>query len=131
MEKFKEAYNAGLANGLGNLVSRVMKMAADNGVDAGPRKDEAVAKFEDFNIKSVCDSIWSLIQETDRFIQNEEPFKTIKTDLRKGKEQIGFLAGEVYRIARMLEPIMPATAETIKKLVESKEMPKTPLFVRK
>jgi methionyl-tRNA synthetase len=30
MEKFKESYNANLANGLGNLVSRIMKMAQDN-----------------------------------------------------------------------------------------------------
>ena len=29
-EKFKEAYNANLANGLGNLVSRVMKMSEKN-----------------------------------------------------------------------------------------------------
>ncbi len=30
MAKFKETYNAGLANGIGNLTSRIMKMAADN-----------------------------------------------------------------------------------------------------
>src|SRR6185503_18100280 len=30
MERFKDAYNAGLANGLGNLTSRIMKMAQDN-----------------------------------------------------------------------------------------------------
>jgi methionyl-tRNA synthetase len=30
MERFKDAYNANLANGLGNLVSRVMKMAEGN-----------------------------------------------------------------------------------------------------
>ena len=30
LEKFKKAYNANLANGLGNLVSRVMKMAEGN-----------------------------------------------------------------------------------------------------
>ena len=29
-QKFKDAYNANLANGLGNLVSRIMKMAEDN-----------------------------------------------------------------------------------------------------
>jgi len=27
MEKFKESYNANLANGIGNLTSRIMKMA--------------------------------------------------------------------------------------------------------
>jgi methionyl-tRNA synthetase len=42
MEKFKEAYNAGLANGLGNLVSRVMKMAEKSGVVA---RNEDVALF--------------------------------------------------------------------------------------
>ncbi len=30
IERFKTAYNSGLANGLGNLVSRVMKMASDH-----------------------------------------------------------------------------------------------------
>ena len=30
MELIKQSYNAHLANGLGNLVSRVMKMAQDN-----------------------------------------------------------------------------------------------------
>jgi methionyl-tRNA synthetase len=32
MDKFKDAYNAHLANGLGNLVSRVMKMAEANSI---------------------------------------------------------------------------------------------------
>ena len=32
LERFKEAYNSGLANGLGNLVSRVMTMAVNYGV---------------------------------------------------------------------------------------------------
>ena len=27
MERFKEAYNSGLANGLGNLTARILKMA--------------------------------------------------------------------------------------------------------
>ncbi|NJO55898.1 MAG: class I tRNA ligase family protein, partial [Rhodospirillales bacterium] len=30
LEKFKESYNANLANGIGNLTSRIMKMAEDN-----------------------------------------------------------------------------------------------------
>src|SRR3989338_6974971 len=32
MERFKDAYNANLANGLGNLVSRIMTMASTHGV---------------------------------------------------------------------------------------------------
>jgi methionyl-tRNA synthetase len=35
-EKFVETYNAGLANGIGNLTSRIMKMAISNSVQPSP-----------------------------------------------------------------------------------------------
>jgi len=66
--------------------------------------------LEGYNLKAACDSIWEIIQKADKFVQEKEPFKTVKSDPGKGKEQIKFLGGEVYRVAKMLEPVMPATA---------------------
>lgn len=46
IERFKESYNSGLANGLGNLVSRVMKMAEDNIEKLKEEKIERLEKEE-------------------------------------------------------------------------------------
>lgn len=136
-EKFKEAYNANLANGLGNLTSRSLKMIADNevkidwqSVDAVPGGDYASA-LDVFNIKLACDEIWKVIGTTDKLIQDQQPFKLVKTDPEKGKQIIHTLGIELYKIAIMLEPVMPSTAETIKELIKAGKTPEQPLFMRK
>lgn len=136
-EKFKDAYNANLANGLGNLASRTLKMVADNGVTIDwvsveeINNDAYAAALDSFNIKLACDEIWKQIQHTDKLIQDGQPFKVVKTDPEKGKEMIQVLGKELYRIARMLEPILPTTSETIKKLIKEGRTPELPLFMRK
>lgn len=140
MEKFKEAYNAHLANGLGNLVSRVMKMVVDNDVEI-PYKDikieseaeytKYVESLENFEINKACDVIWSIVQKADKRIQEEQPFKLIKTDNKKGKDIISSLGIELYKIAILLKPILPSTSENIVSIITSRTMPTSPLFIRK
>ena len=132
LERFKAAYNANLANGLGNLVSRVMKMAIQNNVvTTSSNQSEACPHIRDFNIKEYCDSIWNEIQQADKKIQEEQPFKVVKSDPEKGKAQIQELVQRIYRIGLMLNPIMPETAQTIQALVRENKMPDKPLFLRK
>ena len=137
MEMFKDAYNANLANGLGNLVSRIMKMVSDNGVKIDWESVTILTEvqyqksLDAYNIKDACDVVWKHIQETDRHIQEDEPFKLVKIDPVKGKETISMLGKELYRIALLLQPILPATAEKILDLVKSSNMPEAPLFIRK
>lgn len=136
MEKFKEAYNAGLANGVGNLTSRIMKMAADNldgPVEVPPDTipDEFKTAIENYNIQAACNVIWKHIAEADGIIQSKAPFKLIKTDKDAGVAIIKDLCVRLYTIGRMLDPIMPKTSETIKSLVEMNKMPAGPLFIRK
>lgn len=38
---------------------------------------------------------------------------------------------ELYDIARMLNPIMPETNTTLKKLIKENKKPEAPLFLRK
>lgn len=137
MDKFKEAYNAHLANGLGNLVSRVMKMAETNKVSldekAAPVLDiqKHAELYASFEINKVCDDIWSRIQETDKFIQEYQPFKTVKTDAEKGKQQISFCLASIWHIAHALEAIIPETSKIILEGVKNGKMPEKPLFMRK
>ena len=138
LEKFKESYNANLANGLGNLVSRIMKMAETN-LDTAqvvsstkifpyPEFGEYVNKFE---IKKAADLIWTDISALDLLIQTEVPFKVIKVDLERGKKIISDLVISLYRIAIMLQPILPETSAKIIELIKANKSPEAPLFARK
>ena len=138
MEKFRDVYNANLANGLGNLVSRVVKMAETNNVKLdGAKKisaDDLVAlsadAYEKYEFNKVCDEIWKKIAAADKFIQENEPFKKVKVDAAAGKADISYLLGEVAGIGAMLSPIMPETSEKIAAAVRETAIA-TPLFMRK
>jgi len=147
IDKFKEAYNAHLANGLGNLVSRVMKMATANGIalydGESPRSDfkgtdEGAAairgyeeSFSGFDLQSASNVIWNLISKADSIIQERQPFKKIKVDRADAEKDILELLGRLEFIAKSLLPIMPETARKIIGLVRNNEMPESPLFARK
>ncbi|KKU26986.1 MAG: Methionine-tRNA ligase [Candidatus Magasanikbacteria bacterium GW2011_GWA2_46_17] len=136
MERFKEAYNANLANGLGNLTSRVMKMAESNLSEPVSIPENTIpinftVAMDRYNIQEATDIVWSKISEMDERIQKTEPFKLVKTDRKKAEEIIRELAVGVYTVARMLSPILPETMEKIKKAVETNKMPAEPLFPRK
>ncbi len=135
-ERFREVYNGNLANGLGNLVSRVMKMAEDN-LD-GPINISEESVFPEeytnavnaFELNKAMDYIWRKIGDADQKITETEPFKLVKTDKEKAKEIISELVLELYQIARLLTPFMPDTSEKIKEAVLQNKKPET-LFARK
>lgn len=136
MERFKETYNANLANGLGNLTSRIMKMAQDNlekPVVISDTEDmsEYFSCYENFEINKAADFIWAEIGEMDKFIQENQPFKVVKTDKEAGQKMISDLVVRLYSVARMLNPILPETSLKIKSLIKENKTPESPLFVRK
>lgn len=141
IEKFKEAYNANLANGLGNLVSRVMKMAVTNKIsydtldNPAREKDEFVKEYHralDFmRFDQALDAIWLMIQWADRSIQQDKPFETIKTNRIEAESHIKLLLYDLRSISKLLFPLMPQTAEIIDQLVVNNQVPEHPLFPRK
>lgn len=141
MERFKEAYNAGLANGLGNLVSRIMTMAVDNNIKAGEddirrfdNKYHAIGELEPlekYELSKSMNLLWSLISDSDSLIQSEQPFKLIKTDRKKGETSIKTLLRFLIHISSRLQPFLPETAEKIKKLIKENKKPEKPLFPRR
>jgi methionyl-tRNA synthetase len=135
-DRLKETYNANLANGLGNLVSRIMKMASANLVEPVviPEHNEDslyTSFFDSFELNKATDYIWSEIGAMDLHIQTTEPFKLIKTNKEEGQKVISELVVRLYNVAEMLGPIMPDTSSKIKELIRNNKSPDKPLFLRK
>ncbi len=141
--RFKEAYNSGLANGLGNLTSRILKMSESyfdtspilNDIDGGLNlKSEIFADYqrlvENYEFKSAMDFIWEKIGMLDLEIQNKKPFSVFKTDPESAKEIVKQLLLQLLTISRLLAPFMPETSEKILEAIRLNKMP-APLFLRK
>lgn len=135
-DRFKESYNANLANGLGNLVSRILKMATNAGIT---KHDLIVTDFnrayasylDAYEIQKAADWVWDRIKATDEFIAKEEPFKKIKVDLESGKKDIFYLLGELELIAFHIRPILPETSGKILQSLEAISTDTIPrLFMR-
>ena len=140
-ERFRDSYNANLANGLGNLVSRVMKMSEQylegerpsverGSTEASRPNVEIQNALEKFQFDRAMDVIWGRVQELDRKIQETEPFKLIKTDEAKAKEILRELVTGIYEIGNWLAPFLPATSETILAAIRSNKKPEN-LFSRR
>lgn len=139
IEKFHEAYNANLANGLGNLVQRIMKMIVSYEVDIRDinfdDRDPILSfhrkHFEEFNLNAVMEDIWRLVGDMDQFIAEHEPFKKIKENKEEAHRDLQYLAKELSRLAISLYPLMPETAQKIQHHLTEATVPETPLFIRK
>jgi methionyl-tRNA synthetase len=137
IEKFEDAYTSGLVNGLGNTVARIFKMATSYGVEMPKdvqitNQEKALeAMFETRNIQTAISFIWEQLTNLDIFIQQTEPFKTIKTDEAKAKADVATALEQLLVISRMLPAFLPDAAEKISKFFLSPDPENIPkLFPR-
>ena len=136
MDRFKESYNAKLANGLGNLVSRAMNMIVAYDVDISNVTFPVFAdiinpSYATFELNKVAADIWDEIRDLDLFIAEQAPFKKVKIDPGCAHDDLRHVAQGIARIAVLLEPIMPETSGLIRDLIINRKKPEAPLFMRK
>ncbi len=133
-EKLDEWYNADLANGLGNLASRIMTLAQTHlpepvAVAFKPYPAEYTQPFDVFEINKAAEHIWGRIAALDHKIAETAPFKVVKEDMEKGKAIITELVHELAAIDLLLEPLMPATSKKIIDAIVANKKPEN-LFPR-
>jgi len=124
-EKFLEKYNADLANGLGNLVSRVMKLSENLIIE---NKEVAIDNtfvnfINNLEIGKALDYVWTIIREANQFIAENKPWELVKTDEKKFNEVMQKSLGDIRVVAELIKPLLPETSEKIIKALATKETP--------
>ena len=136
-EKLKETYNADLANGLGNTVSRLAKLAENSDIEFdeldnskniySKEQQEAIEDF-DFNI-ALYNTLIVELQIIDRRINQEAPW-TIK-DKHRLKTVLQECINDLRTLAIKLKPFLPETAEKIENQFKCPKITsQKPLFPR-
>jgi methionyl-tRNA synthetase len=123
-EKMIEEYNADLANGLGNLISRVIKLSENLSFNKNEKfefRDEFKKWINGMEFGLALNHIWNVISEDNKYIEENKPWELKKNDENKFKEVMQKLASDLYLISELLAPFLPETSEKIKKALETKE----------
>lgn len=127
-ERFTEKYNADLANGLGNLVSRVVKLTEKLSKIELSQSEESVVfgevgnLVEKMELGQALQYIWNIIRENNKYIDDNKPWELVKQDQKKFEEVMKKPIKDLRRIANFLTPFMPETSEKIKKALKQKEV---------
>jgi methionyl-tRNA synthetase len=131
-EAMVDRHNADLANGLGNLASRVLAMLGTNygglvpePTDGGWEADlpaviaEAVERYDEHllavRLTAGLGSIWDIVSRANQYLVEKQPWQVAK-DPARGDELAGVLyaSAETLRIlAILIQPIMPGAAQRL------------------
>lgn len=142
--RFTEKYNSELANDLGNLVSRVIKMISDwcegkipNPSDydntdnelknlASQTPGKVMEQIYKIGVTGAIDEIFKLIRKANQYIEISAPWNLAKNKESKKLNTKLYVSAEVLRIISVLiYPVMPGKALQIRKMLglSDKEIP--------
>lgn len=126
-ESLDEWYEANLVNGLGNLVSRIMKLSetyVEKRDVIEPKSHGTIANLlSDLQIQKAIEHVWAEIGALDGVIQSTKPWET------KDGEAINQIVVSLSHIAHSLSIFMPKISEKILEAITENKKPKN-LFPR-
>ncbi|MBI4709202.1 MAG: methionine--tRNA ligase [Candidatus Portnoybacteria bacterium] len=138
MERLTEKYNADLANGLGNLISRVIKLSQNySSTKLRPKvgaRGEVLdssrlaglartinERMREMKFKEILDEIWAQVAWANKYIEEKKLWELVKNDPEEGEKVLAELLSLISEISDALTPFMPETAEKIKNILSGGE----------
>ena len=125
-ESFEKKYNSDLANDFGNLVSRVSTLIKNNFDEEIPKSSlldsdlssnfqKIVLKeqLDNLEINKVINDIMIFIRSINVFIEQNEPWKLVKSDKVQAGNILYHCAESLRLAAVMLSPVMPSKTKDI------------------
>ncbi|PIP18180.1 MAG: methionine--tRNA ligase [Parcubacteria group bacterium CG23_combo_of_CG06-09_8_20_14_all_35_9] len=127
LERLKERYNGDLANGLGNLTSRVLAIAEKHKIksmkykvrnekfekEVGETWREYEESLEKLEFHGALGATWQFISFCDGYIEENKPWELAKKDVEKLTRVLYNLLEALRHIAWMIRPFMPETSDKI------------------
>lgn len=133
-EKFEFRYNADLANGLGNLASRVSNLLEKNEIKLKLKIDSDKKlkkgfeeKMDKYRFDEALKLLWEKLRANDEFLSAKAPWKidpstsSGRADIKKVLEPV---AQDILNVAFYLQPFLPGTAEKIIKQYSEEQIRK-------
>ncbi len=137
IERFKERYNADLANNLGNLVSRVAKLSEGLvfdkkiNLEKEPNYELFYQLIDEFNFNDAIEIIYRDSLNTANVELNKKTPWKLDKDSPERKKILEEVIEYILVSVKFLKPIMPETCEKIEKIFEGEIKPlDKPLFPR-
>ena len=120
LDRLKALYNADLANGLGNLVSRVTRLCEkaeygrweEGGVPTAPEGYHEA--FEDFRFDRVLAALGECVTRANRDIESTRPWELVKRDTEVLVPKLTGWLDELHRIGTWIVPFLPDAAVAIR-----------------
>ena len=125
-KRFYQVYNSNLANDLGNLVNRIFKLIHKNYNSKIPEKinltesektlqnnseiliKDVFSLLENFRIDEILNKIIIYVSSINKYLEDEEPWKTVKLDLKKTGTILYSALASLRVAAGLLYPVMPS-----------------------
>ena len=125
-ESFEKKYNSDLANDFGNLVSRVSTLIKNNFEEKIPessltesdlstnfQKIVLKEQLDNLEIDKVINDIMTFIRSINVFMEQNEPWKLVKSDKVQAGNILYHCAESLRLAAIMLSPVMPSKTKDI------------------
>ena len=123
-----EKYNADLANGLGNLVSRVLKLSerieneeSRTGNFSNEFPEEFSKLLEHYRLSEGLEYVWDIVRSANKHIEETKPWELATTNSEKFESVMKRLLEDLERIAFLLSPFLPETSEKIREMLTERK----------